>query len=413
MSHSQFHCTGRAYLDMHGLIFETSICYWQDQPGRKRERSRDGGGERGVGRERASERASGKHTEGRTRILTREAEPSRAEREGERPKTPHTPERGRGTHPRAHRHRAYIQRASVHVASGQTRSFPLLHTPLSLSPLASGEPERRPHRARSGKDDGDRGGAVAEREATGDGHPRERRSSPPSTTGRTGREGAGRAGKRQRGRNREAHPSQAEDARTQPPRDGHAPDATRQVTTSRAAQTRRHGCGGAHGRAESAAGPPAHDSEAQRRGKAGKDTPDPPGGGSEDHEQAGENTPKRMVDGRQGGRTADQTPARSGGGMTDRELVAASSRESEEEEGRSTSDSNPPPRAERGGKPSPQRKAGPRGQGERHRPEPPPPRRDTARGFITLPGHPPWRPGRPPAHIATEDGRAGRAPALT
>lgn len=33
MSHSQFHCTGRAYLDMHGLIFETSICYWQDQPG--------------------------------------------------------------------------------------------------------------------------------------------------------------------------------------------------------------------------------------------------------------------------------------------------------------------------------------------------------------------------------------------
>src|SRR5437588_9570293 len=29
MSHSQFHCTGRAYLDMHGLIFETSICYWQ------------------------------------------------------------------------------------------------------------------------------------------------------------------------------------------------------------------------------------------------------------------------------------------------------------------------------------------------------------------------------------------------
>lgn len=36
MSHSQFHCTGRAYLDMHGLIFETSICYWQDQPGRRR-----------------------------------------------------------------------------------------------------------------------------------------------------------------------------------------------------------------------------------------------------------------------------------------------------------------------------------------------------------------------------------------
>ena len=33
MSLSQFHCTSRLYLDMHGLIFETSICYWQDQPG--------------------------------------------------------------------------------------------------------------------------------------------------------------------------------------------------------------------------------------------------------------------------------------------------------------------------------------------------------------------------------------------
>ena len=33
MSHSQFHCTSRVYLDLHGLIFETSICYWQDQPG--------------------------------------------------------------------------------------------------------------------------------------------------------------------------------------------------------------------------------------------------------------------------------------------------------------------------------------------------------------------------------------------
>ena len=42
MSHSQFHCTGRAYLDMHGLIFETSICYWQDQPGRGSEHKEPG-----------------------------------------------------------------------------------------------------------------------------------------------------------------------------------------------------------------------------------------------------------------------------------------------------------------------------------------------------------------------------------
>ena len=40
MSHSQFHCNGRAYLDLHGLIFETSICYWQDQPGSLRQSRR-------------------------------------------------------------------------------------------------------------------------------------------------------------------------------------------------------------------------------------------------------------------------------------------------------------------------------------------------------------------------------------
>ena len=33
MSHSQFHSIKRLYLDMHGLIFETSVCYWQNQPG--------------------------------------------------------------------------------------------------------------------------------------------------------------------------------------------------------------------------------------------------------------------------------------------------------------------------------------------------------------------------------------------
>ena len=32
MSRSRFHFTGSLYLGMHGLGFETSICYWQDQP---------------------------------------------------------------------------------------------------------------------------------------------------------------------------------------------------------------------------------------------------------------------------------------------------------------------------------------------------------------------------------------------
>ena len=31
MSHSRFRCS-ILNIDMHGLIFETSICYWQDQP---------------------------------------------------------------------------------------------------------------------------------------------------------------------------------------------------------------------------------------------------------------------------------------------------------------------------------------------------------------------------------------------
>lgn len=74
MSHSQFHCTGRAYLDMHGLIFETSICYWQDQPGRSAcERSltargrggRGGGGGGGGGRDGEEEEKEGEEERGR------------------------------------------------------------------------------------------------------------------------------------------------------------------------------------------------------------------------------------------------------------------------------------------------------------------------------------------------------------
>lgn len=42
MSHSQFHCTSRVYLHLHGLIFETSICYWQDQPGNRTHRETPG-----------------------------------------------------------------------------------------------------------------------------------------------------------------------------------------------------------------------------------------------------------------------------------------------------------------------------------------------------------------------------------
>lgn len=32
-SHSQFRPKNNLYLDLHGLVFETSIYHWQDQPG--------------------------------------------------------------------------------------------------------------------------------------------------------------------------------------------------------------------------------------------------------------------------------------------------------------------------------------------------------------------------------------------
>lgn len=89
MSHSQFHCTGRAYLDMHGLIFETSICYWQDQPGRREERERGvcvcGAGKksarRGARRDTfSSDRQTDAHTRGRTAAAAAAAESERAER---------------------------------------------------------------------------------------------------------------------------------------------------------------------------------------------------------------------------------------------------------------------------------------------------------------------------------------------
>ena len=32
-SHSQFRLQNNLYLDLHGLVFETSIYHWQDQPG--------------------------------------------------------------------------------------------------------------------------------------------------------------------------------------------------------------------------------------------------------------------------------------------------------------------------------------------------------------------------------------------
>lgn len=84
MSHSQFHCTGRAYLDMHGLIFETSICYWQDQPGRGRTSAA------------ASDRRRGRARRGGTTTTTTTAERAReGKREARRANLDHPPPRDR------------------------------------------------------------------------------------------------------------------------------------------------------------------------------------------------------------------------------------------------------------------------------------------------------------------------------
>lgn len=320
---------------------------------------------------------------------------------------------GPGTRPRAHEHRAYNERTNEREhPSPRTHSLSSLSlpptTPHSLSPPPlgigrAGTPPNTGHGA--GKVN--RGGVVAEREATGDSHPRERRLAPPDG-GRCGTGGrAGDGGGAEPGRPTRRNPRTP---RARPPRDRHAPDATHaRGPPGRGTQTHRHGM-----RRELTGGrgpqraTPAHGSEAQRRGKAGK-TPTPPVRGvRKTREQAGEITPTG-----DGGRPdGNGPPARSGGGLTHRELSAASLRETEEEEGRSTSDSSP--RREwneggsraRGGRPD----LGERGERSTGAPTATP---GHARGFISPPGHPPWRPGRPPAHVSTEGGRAGRAPART
>lgn len=155
MSHSQFHCTGRAYLDMHGLIFETSICYWQDQPGRSagepetaRARARapprppqphpPPGGREGEGREGGSERASaarlaagGPDVPGageRTRQRRWRRRAALTDRPTERPVPPHGPGRrahlgggGAGRRGRFTRHPLPLRTAPMAAAAARGR----------------------------------------------------------------------------------------------------------------------------------------------------------------------------------------------------------------------------------------------------------------------------------------------------
>ena len=149
MSHSQFHCTGRAYLDMHGLIFETSICYWQDQPG-KEARAKPSG----VGQDQAGQRARERRRRRRRRRASREDKPgvsragARAERESACGRTDPV---GVRQNPSASTRTRQSQPERRPGTALRHLSYPLSPpSPAQIpNPSASGEPERRPHRARS------------------------------------------------------------------------------------------------------------------------------------------------------------------------------------------------------------------------------------------------------------------------
>lgn len=144
MSHSQFHCTGRAYLDMHGLIFETSICYWQDQPGRSagesgrestggrpsvsptragRAGARKPGGARGAGRARGGGGGAGEARRGEARRGAAGA--GRAGDRGRAPDThPATDARARAANPAAPRARPPGPTGPAPHAARRTRPGP-------------------------------------------------------------------------------------------------------------------------------------------------------------------------------------------------------------------------------------------------------------------------------------------------
>lgn len=177
MSHSQFHCTSRAYLDMHGLIFETSICYWQDQPGRcavsRRARR---AAPLHVGRTCRARESRSRAPEGARARLAAAAErgeetagglgptatnPDRRTTPRARRPAPQGGEAGRPPAPRAQRHGAVEGARASHGAA-----------PLGGAGAGCGAPGRRAEgRARARADEGRRagGGPCPSRGRRGDG----------------------------------------------------------------------------------------------------------------------------------------------------------------------------------------------------------------------------------------------------
>lgn len=255
MSHSQFHCTGRAYLDMHGLIFETSICYWQDQPGRKRERSREGTGEE---RERRGSAGVGGRAHARDRT-----EPSGRNGNASGQTTPTVVR-----HPSAHaKHRG--------ARASETNDAPTLSTPLfpTPSPRGIGRAGTVAHTGRGAGWVARAGGKRSDRRRS----PARKATSPRATTGAMKRGPGGRAtAGAEPGRppvETRRHPRQAAARQTRSRRD------TRQGLLGRAARNRTGGCGGGSRAGGAAAGPPKHTAARRNVGETG--TPRPARAGPE------------------------------------------------------------------------------------------------------------------------------------
>nr|XP_034350626.1 collagen alpha-1(I) chain-like [Arvicanthis niloticus] len=333
---------------MHGLIFETSICYWQDQPGREAragkpretedtEKSESesekagrageeegweastGGGTTGA-RQRDSgsrhERAAGGNgnSSGRTHTPTREGGPAPVRTHvGDKPRAGERPSHSGSAHARAFSARPRNATPPTTPTTTTTDNFFLFPClPPRRGIGRAGKVGRTGRRAGRGKS-----GTVV---AAGEKRPanaRPRETTIPRTITTGGDEPRGRAGRGTAG----AGPGKAtrqepDNTRVDPPRDGHPPDkrGTPGPYSSRHGDAPA-GCGGrSRTGAGTAAGPPS----TRQRGATPGDAGDSPTlrAGSGDHEQAGETTPKG---GRRGDRMVAGSPARSGGGGTRRE----------------------------------------------------------------------------------------------
>nr|XP_034350627.1 collagen alpha-1(I) chain-like [Arvicanthis niloticus] len=322
---------------MHGLIFETSICYWQDQPGRearagkpretedteKSESESESEKAGRAGEEEGWEASTGGGTTGARQRDSGSRHERAAGGNGNSSGRTHPPTRGGVRHPSARTSATNRAPASDRATAGahthalfphalgtqHPPTTPTTTTTDNFFPLSVPPPRRGIGRAgkvgRTGRRAG-RGKSGTVVVAAGEKRPanaRPRETTIPRTITTGGDEPRGRAGRGTAG----AGPGKAtrqepDNTRVDPPRDGHPPDkrGTPGPYSSRHGDAPA-GCGGrSRTGAGTAAGPPS----TRQRGATPGDAGDSPTlrAGSGDHEQAGETTPK-------GGRRGDRMVA--------------------------------------------------------------------------------------------------------